>query len=86
MAPKAAPAKGKPALKKEGTKGNVKEEAGGAVAAGDDEVPAATLNMAAPTSKDEVLAQVNLEGLPHCPVEQINELLKGAPLHAAPSA
>ena len=33
-------------------------------------------NTAAPQNKDEVLAQVNLEGLPHCPNEQIIEILK----------
>ena len=38
--------------------------------------PVATVNSALPQNKDEVLAQVNLEGLPHCPNEQIIEILK----------
>ena len=39
-----------------------------------DENPAA---MSAPKNKEEVLAQVNLDGLPDCPVEQVIELLRG---------
>lgn len=46
-----------------------------ATAGTDDDAPAASL--AAPTNKDEVLAQVILDsGLPHCPNEQIIEILK----------
>jgi len=33
-------------------------------------------NVAPPKNKEEVLAQVNLDGLPHCPNEQIIEILK----------
>ena len=33
--------------------------------------------MSAPKNKEEVLQQVNLEGLPNCPTEQIIELLRG---------
>ena len=32
--------------------------------------------VAPPKNKEEVLAQVNLDGLPHCPNEQIIEILK----------
>jgi len=39
-------------------------------------VAVSNANTAAPQNKDEVLAQVNLEGLPHCPNEQIIEILK----------
>lgn len=31
---------------------------------------------AAPKNKEEVLAQVNLDGLPHCPNDQILEILR----------
>ena len=33
--------------------------------------------MSAPKSKEEVLAQINLEGLPDCPTDQVVELLGG---------
>jgi len=74
MAPKGSPTpKGKPGPpKKEATSKNVAEEAAG----GGDDAPAAVSNAAAPTNRDEVLAQVNLDGLPHCPTEQIIDSLK----------
>ena len=33
--------------------------------------------MAAPKNKEEVLAQVNLDGLPNCPTDAIVEILRG---------
>ena len=35
-----------------------------------------TAGLSPPKNKEEVLAQVNLDGLPHCPNEQIVEILK----------
>ena len=67
MAPKAA-AKGAP--KADGAKGKPKVEEEAAAAS------APVSAGAAPTNKDEVLSQINLEGLPHCPNEQILELVK----------
>ena len=44
---------------------------------GDDATPAAhATNANQPQNKEEVLAQINLEGLPHCPTEQIIEIVK----------
>lgn len=65
MAPKASPAKGKEGKGKKEAKDDAPDSA-----------PMSTGNAAAPQSKDEVLAQVNLEGLPHCPNEQIVDILK----------
>jgi hypothetical protein len=52
-------------------------------AKGKDDAPVANAPAAAnpsglapPKNKEEVLAQVNLDGLPHCPNEQIIEILK----------
>ena len=38
--------------------------------------PTTQTNTSAPQNKEEVLSQVNLEGLPHCPNEQIIEIIK----------
>ena len=85
MAPKppakpTTPGKGKPAAaappaKKEAApaKKDPKSEVGGS---NEPEVAAATSNVAAPKNKEEVLAQVNLDGLPHCPNDQILEILR----------
>ena len=73
MAPKAGgkpttPGKGAPA---KGKKDDKKEEAA------DQPAPTVTATAAAaPKNKEEVLAQVNLDGLPHCPNDQILELLR----------
>ena len=67
MAPKAA-AKGAP--KADGAKGKPKVEEEAAAAS------APVSAGAAPTNKDEVLSQINLEGLPHCPNEQILEIMR----------
>jgi hypothetical protein len=56
-----------------GSKKDAKKDAGDAPTT-DDSTPAA---MAAPKNKEEVLAQVNLDGLPDCPVDQITEILRG---------
>ena len=72
MAPKPIAAKptgsGKKAASKKG--GDAKTPAADAAA---DDVPA---SMAAPKNKEEVLAQVNLDGLPNCPAEQIITILR----------
>jgi hypothetical protein len=62
-------------------KGGKAPKEGGKGKGGGNDVPAesnnvSSSNAAAPQNKDEVLAQVNLEGLPHCPNEQILDLLK----------
>ena len=43
------------------------------IAAADDSAPT---TMAAPKNKEEVLAQINLDGLPNCPAEQILEICR----------
>ena len=43
---------------------------------GDGPAEPAAAAASAPKNKEEVLAQVNLDGLPHCPTEQILELLR----------
>ena len=83
MAPK-APAKAPATPGKKAPAAPAKKDApaptkGGAPAAA--EVTAAPTGGAAggvtpPKNKEEVLAQVNLDGLPHCPNEQIIEILK----------
>ena len=68
MAPKA----GKPTTPGKGGKGKDKGKA-------DEPEPqaaAAVSNASAPKNKEEVLAQVNLDGLPHCPNDQILEILR----------
>lgn len=60
--PEAAPAKGGPAA----PPASEPATGGGGTATG----------VAPPKNKEEVLAQVNLDGLPHCPNEQIIEILK----------
>ena len=73
MAPKAAagkaatPGKGASAKGGKGKKDEPEEVATPAVA---------TTAASAPKNKEEVLAQVNLDGLPHCPNDQILELLR----------
>ena len=37
---------------------------------------AAPTSSSAPKNKEEVLAQINLDGLPHCPNEQILEIVR----------
>jgi hypothetical protein len=80
MAPKAASPKGKAAK----GKSDGKSDKADAAAAEEGDAPATSSSVAAPQNKDEVLAQVNLDGLPHCPVEQIIDLLKGAPRPRVP--
>lgn len=43
---------------------------------GDEAAPVSTSNAASPTNKEEVITQVNLEGLPHCPNEQILDIIR----------
>lgn len=73
MAPKGAAPKAKPALKKQNTSKDLSKGEHGDH--GDDEM-ALVGNPNAPTNKDEVLALVNLDGLPHCPAEQVIDALK----------
>ena len=70
MAPKAAPAgKGKaPAKEGKGKDGKSEDSS--------EAVPVSNSNSASPQNKEEVLAQVNLDGLPHCPNEQILDIIK----------
>ena len=76
MAKGAPTPKGKPAaMKKQPTSKDVGKDAGAAADDGGDDAPVVS-NAAAPTNRDEVLAQVNLDGLPHCPTEQIIDTLK----------
>lgn len=58
-------AKGKP---------DAKTPSSGDAGAAGDESPT---TMAAPKNKEEVLAQVNLDGLPNCPTDAIVEILRG---------
>lgn len=55
-------------------KADAKTPASGDAGAGGDESPT---TMAAPKNKEEVLAQVNLDGLPNCPTDAIVEILRG---------
>ena len=74
MAPK-APAKGAPAKSPKAAAPPKDEKGKGADAPPEPtaSVPTATT---APKNKEEVLAQVNLDGLPHCPNDQILEILR----------
>ena len=78
MAPKPA---AKPTTPGTAPKGAAPAKGKDAPAKGKDDAPedggaAAPTSMAAPKNKEEVLAQVNLDGLPHCPNEQILEILR----------
>ena len=63
--------KGKPTTPGKGGKGG--KDAGPAEDAGAAKAASAA---SAPKNKDEVLAQINLDGLPHCPTDQIIELVR----------
>ena len=72
MAPKGAP----PAAKAAAPPAK-DDKKGGKEASAPPDAPAGKLHSAAaPKNKEEVLAQVNLDGLPHCPNEQIIEIIK----------
>lgn len=55
-------------------KADAKTPSSGDAGAAGDESPT---TMAAPKNKEEVLAQVNLDGLPNCPTDAIVEILRG---------
>ena len=79
MAPKAAP-KAPPTPGKKAPVAPGKKEAGTKGDTGPTE-PSATAPISAggaslPKNKEEVLAQVNLDGLPHCPTDQIIDILR----------
>lgn len=77
MAPKApAKAPAKPAAKAPATPAKDAKAEPAAPAAGGTTGGGAGTGSAPPKNKEEVLAQVNLDGLPHCPNEQIIEILK----------
>ena len=74
MAPKApakAPAKSPKAAAPPADKGGKKDDA-----APEPTAAVTTTATTAPKNKEEVLAQVNLDGLPHCPNDQILEILR----------
>lgn len=74
MAPKApakAPAKSPKAAAPPADKGGKKDDA-----APEPTAAVTTAATTAPKNKEEVLAQVNLDGLPHCPNDQILEILR----------
>ena len=73
MAPKGGAPK---AAAKAAPKADKKDAGKGADAESSGDASGASANMAAPTNKDEVLTQVNLDGLPHCPNEQMMDLIK----------
>ena len=54
-------------------KADAKTPSSDMAASGDD----SPTTMAAPKNKEEVLAQVNLDGLPDCPTDAIVEILRG---------
>ena len=71
MAPKA----GKPTTPGKGTPGKGKDK-GKDVPETSADTASPTTAAAAPKNKDEVLAQVSFDGLPHCPSDQILEILR----------
>jgi hypothetical protein len=74
MAPKAGAKSPKPAAAKAApAKGKTPEKE---VDAPSNEPSVPHTATAAPKNKEEVLAQVNLDGLPHCPNDQILEILR----------
>lgn len=74
--PKSPPGKGGKTPSKAKSSKDLLADGGGEAAAADGGGESAANNLAAPQNKEEVLAQVNLEGLPHCPTEQIIDILK----------
>ena len=72
MAPKPTAAKPTSSGKK-----SAKSKAGDAKPSADANADDAPTTLAAPKNKEEVLAQVNLEGLPNCPAEEIITILRG---------
>ena len=78
MAPKPSVSKPTAAGKKPtgalSAKGKAAEAVKSDGAASGDDSPT---TMAAPKNKEEVLAQVNLDGLPNCPADAIIEILRG---------
>ena len=73
-APAKPPAKAAPS-KKDASPSKGKDDDGAAAPAATGATPHPS-GAAAPKNKEEVLALVNLDGLPHCPNEQIIEILK----------
>ena len=76
MAPKGKSPK---PMTKQKTSADLKKEAAAPEPDGGEEGASSSgqANTAAPTNREEVLALVQLDGLPHCPTEQIIDLLKG---------